>query len=249
MIKNTIFILSLFFITMGCEKKKAIYEQPNYETVNNCVLSYQAILDVIKFSDLAAKSSSQATNGCLQIKKDSLSNRRTYHLNFGDNPCKYVDRRLRSGLMDVNAIKTHPKLDSLVTVEFKNYTVNGYTFNGKLSYAYKVNIFLNQLNIHFDALKINYTGNDFLLKGNLTLELNYTTYSNLFGSIESYENLPFKSNIVLGLSEYNYFYVGGTAKINTPNFEVDLNYGNFQNDSLATITTDNTRFIVDLMRF
>lgn len=258
----TIVFFSLFLI--GCQKQQAIYDPNNYEAINNAVINYQTVYDIINFSDLTASSVSINANSCLQINVDSSGNRKIYHLNFGNEPCLYPDNRSRTGSITINATTIYPQTDSITTITLLNYTANGYNLNGIITLKHLNTGSNKYMSIICDDLKITALDNNYSSAINLFMSKNNSGYSYIKGSIKAAgDRINFSTSTIDSLGVYNlYFnnynpyynnfsayYVKGKAMVSTASFSTELNYGNFEVDDLATATNNDFRFIIELAKY
>lgn len=236
----------------SCNKDQDMYKQPNYESVNSSVLCYQSLYDIVRICDGVA--SQPAFTGTVQpitFTKDSLSGYINAHINLNDTLTRHSDGRKRSGKMELNFKKDYFVTNTLFKVSLVNYNVNGYVFNGDLTYTILSSSLSNKyFKIIANDLKVTSPSNTYSINSILTINSTgfYSSYVKGFvngtGSLFNYT-----SNTIDSLYITTRFYYKSKFDLNAKDFDAVINYGDGQNDSLATATSNDFRFIINLKSF
>lgn len=243
---------SLLIALYSCNKDQDMYKQPNYESVNSSVLCYQSLYDIVRICDgVASQTAFSSTVQPVTFIKDSLSGYINAHLNLNDTLTKHNDGRKRSGKIELNFKKDYFVLNSLFKVSLVNYNVNGFTFNGDLTYTI-LSSSLSQKNFKLIAndLKVSSLNTNYIINSMLTINSTgfYSSYVKGFvnggGSLFNYT-----SNTIDSLYITTRFFYKSKFDLNAKDFDAVINYGDGQNDSLATATSKGFRFIVNLNSF
>ena len=243
---------SLLIVLYACNKDQDMYKQPNYESVNSSVLCYQSLYDIVRIcDDVVSQPIFSSTVQPITFTKDSLSGYITAYINLNDTLTRHNDGRKRSGKIEVNFKKNYFVPNSAFKVNLLNYNVNGYIFNGDLTYTIESST-LSDKYFKIIANNLNVTSPSCTYSINSILTINSTGFYSSYvkGFVNGNSSLfNYTSSTIDSLYITTRFFYKSKLDLSAKDFDAVINYGDGQNDSLATATSKAFRFIINLKSF
>ncbi|MBL0315636.1 MAG: hypothetical protein IPP69_07570 [Flavobacteriales bacterium] len=245
--------ISLVFL-MSCTKDQRMYDEQNYNTVNSHISFVQTTTDIVAIVDsiMHISSDSAVFNGVL-FEKEMVGDSIEITLNFGDTTDTDPDGKKRSGIMMTTYPVNFNNTGSQYWCELESLGVNGVLYQGTMKVTYDgwqsgfrlFTVFVTDLSqVIF--------GQSGVLQCELQLK-SEGIYDDAWmkGDFSCTGELAYSSTIVDSIyhDPLTKYYERGKCNLVRDDFTTQINYGDGQQDKLATATADLFRYIIDLTSF